>query len=104
MTRLSHAIKVGSVIFGLTAPVTVGFAQESTITAGQLSVLTGDWWQWALSIPVSENPLVDQTGSDCNVGQRGRVWFLAGNLTGQPAVTRKCSLPEDKSLFFPIIN
>lgn len=36
------------------------------------------WWQWALSIPADENPLLDPTGENCGTGQSRRVWFLAG--------------------------
>jgi hypothetical protein len=37
------------------------------------------------------------------VGQRGPVWFLAGNITGLPVV-RTCTIPENVSLFFPVFN
>jgi hypothetical protein len=36
-----------------------------------LQVLTGQWWQWAYSIPASQNPLADDTGDRCLIGQRG---------------------------------
>jgi hypothetical protein len=62
------------------------------------------WWQWALSIPASVNPLEDPTGADCMVGQQGSVWFLAGVFGGSTAATRRCSVPDDRSLFFPVIN
>jgi hypothetical protein len=61
------------------------------------------WWQWALSIPVDQNPLLDPTGEHCAVGQSGRVWFLAGTFGGGPA-TRTCTVPAGKPLFFPIVN
>lgn len=60
------------------------------------------WWQWALSIPGSVNPLADATGAHCMVGQRGPVWFLAGTFSG--TATRHCSIPEDVALFFPVAN
>jgi hypothetical protein len=66
---------------------------------------SAEWWQWALSIPTSVNPLVDTTGASCMVGQRGSLWFLAGTffpLNG--SVTRTCSIPENVELFFPVIN
>jgi hypothetical protein len=52
---------------------------------------------------VSENPLLDQTGEKCVVGQRGPVWFLVGSFGGGD-VARSCSVPEGKLLFFPVIN
>ncbi len=61
------------------------------------------WWQWAFSIPVDQNPFLDQTGENCAVGQSRRVWFLAGVLGGGSA-TRTCVVPVGTALFFPIIN
>jgi hypothetical protein len=68
-----------------------------------LPELTAGWWQWALSIPASQNPQLDATGEKGVLGQRGAVWFLAGVFGGVTA-TRTCSVPEDKALFFPVIN
>lgn len=65
--------------------------------------LTAKWWQWALSIPATENPMLDATGDKCFVGQNGSIWFLAGVFNGVTAV-RNCALPEGKELFFPIYN
>jgi hypothetical protein len=39
---------------------------------------SAEWWQWMFSIPVSANPLLDETGEKCVTAQRGAVWFLAG--------------------------
>lgn len=63
---------------------------------------SAQWWQFMLSIPASDNPLVDETGEKCPVGQRGPVWFLAGAFGG--TFTRSCSLPEGKALLFPVMN
>jgi hypothetical protein len=66
---------------------------------------TPEWWQWALSIPVGVNPLLDTTGEQCMVGQRGNEWFLAGlayPLSGPQE--RDCSIPEGVTLFFPVVN
>ena len=65
--------------------------------------LSAQWWQWALSIPTSINPLLDATGANCMVGQSGSVWFLAGTFNGRPA-TRACAVPADKVIYFPVIN
>src|SRR5579884_1628590 len=61
------------------------------------------WWQWALSIPTNVNPLLDTTGANCQQGQSGKVWFLAGTLGGSPVV-RKCTIPAGKAIFFPVLN
>jgi hypothetical protein len=79
-------------------------ASAQGLPPGQLPVLTGQWWQWALSIPASVNPLLVQTGDNtCMIGQRGPIWFLAG-IVGSESATRTCSVPEGTTLFFPAIN
>ena len=66
---------------------------------------TAQWWELMLSLPLSVNPLADETGASCMIGQRGAVWFLAGNFGGTAAPsTRACSVPEGKALFFPVLN
>jgi hypothetical protein len=61
------------------------------------------WWQWAYAIPKSVNPVVDTSGAHCYEGQEGPIWFLAGTFTGGP-VTRTCTIPHEKALFFPLVN
>jgi hypothetical protein len=58
------------------------------------------WWQWV--IREARAPLMDETGADCDLGQSGRVWFLAGSWVGR--VERECTISDDKSIFFPIQN
>jgi len=70
---------------------------------GQLPGLTGEWWQWALSIPNSESPLFDTAGENCMIGQRGSIWFLAG-ISGTGSATRSCDVPAGATIFFPAIN
>jgi hypothetical protein len=63
------------------------------------------WWQWALSIPVDNNPLADMTGLNAAVGQSGHVWFLGGIFGQQGHVAeRTVTVPPGKALFFPIVN
>lgn len=93
------AILIG-VTIGLVLPM-LAFADSNS--SPPLSALTGQWWGWALSIPTGQNPQSDPTGQDCMVGQRGELWFLAGVFGGGTA-TRACSVPENKTLFFPVIN
>lgn len=64
---------------------------------------TGQWWQWALSIPASVNPLADTSGARCMVGQHGKLWFLAGAFSSN-TITRTCSVPDNVALFFPVLN
>lgn len=63
----------------------------------------GEWWQWALSIPAPVNPLMDATGQNCMVGQRGATWYLAGSFLGG-AATRSCTVPQGVTLYFPVAN
>jgi hypothetical protein len=61
------------------------------------------WWKWAAETPASVNPVSDTTGQHCAQGQSGQVWFLAGSFTSAP-VTRTCTVPKGKALFFPLLN
>jgi hypothetical protein len=82
---------------GLMMPLNMACADSQSFRQ-----LSAEWWQWAFSIPVSENPILDGTGEKCVVGQRGPVWFLAGNTGGM--TTRTCAMPEGLALFFPVFN
>jgi hypothetical protein len=93
-SKMRHLIVIVGIGLGLMMPLNRALAD---------SQLSAEWWQWALSIPPSENPQLDTTGENCMVGQRGSVWFLAGTFGGGSA-TRTCAVPEDKLLFFPVIN
>jgi hypothetical protein len=74
--------------------------------------LSGDWWQWLRSIPGDMlapdgvslgHPLIAQGKMDCSLNQpAGPVWFLAGTESGD--ATRSCVVPEEKALFFPLVN
>jgi hypothetical protein len=69
------------------------------------------WWQWALEldVAVSDHPFnMNDSASnvDCSLGQSGQVWFLAGvgdSLSGV-SVTRTCTVPKNRALFFPLVN
>jgi len=61
------------------------------------------WWQWAVSMENEESPVRDTTGTKCGVNQIGPVWFLAGGY-GSSKISRDCSIPSDKYIFFPVIN
>jgi hypothetical protein len=61
------------------------------------------WFQWAIGIPLAENPLVDTSGAKCTQRQVDEVWFLAGSF-GAGTFVRSCNVPAGKSLFFPLIN
>jgi hypothetical protein len=60
------------------------------------------WLEWALAIPVSTNPILDNDGSYGAIGQSGKVWYLAGNSGG--TTTRSLTVPSGTALFFPLVN
>jgi hypothetical protein len=96
-TRCFAAI-LGIIGLGLILPPKLALADSQSFKE-----LSAEWQQWALSIPTPINPMLDTTGGNCMVGQRGSVWFLAG-IFGGGSATRTCAVPADKMLFFPVIN
>lgn len=63
---------------------------------------TAEWWKWAYSIPVNENPAYDDYGINYNKSQVGPIWFFSG--TFNHSATRSCLLPDDVGILFPILN
>ena len=60
------------------------------------------WWKWVVETPASASAIFGK--GDCRSNQAGNVWFLWGDFAGKNKVTRKCNLPADTALFFPLIN
>ena len=67
-------------------------------------IITADWWKWVIAIPPEINPLLDETGENCDIDQRGYVWYLAGTTGNLSSAERECTIPEGKQILFPIIN
>lgn len=69
---------------------------------------TVDWWQWAVSMPRSLCPLLDDTGEKAETNQPEKdVWFLAGVFgTEDPTIQphRNVTIPSNRSILFPVIN
>lgn len=91
-------------------PLSASFASSDIIVDSNISVsgvsqndYANMWWQWAVSMPATESPVRDRVGVKCHVNQVGPVWFLAGGY-GSSRINRKCSIPSDKYIFFPVIN
>ncbi|MBI4905110.1 MAG: hypothetical protein HY820_15860 [Acidobacteria bacterium] len=64
---------------------------------------SAEWWKFVRSVPSSDNPLLHD--DKCGVGQSGPVWFLTGKWGPSPiVVTRRCSVPFGKHLFFPVVS
>ena len=112
-TRVSHRhILVAFVmLLALLVPTTTVFALDDNpgvlppdgkVLGKTYEAWSVAWWQWVFAQPIKTNPLLDETGKDCAVGQQGKVWFLAGNFGG--TVERDCTIPTDTALFFPVLN
>jgi hypothetical protein len=57
-------------------------------------------WSWIYAQPFDDNPLLDPTGADCNIGQHGPMWFLAsvpGSALGTD-VSRTCTIPHNRPI------
>ncbi len=63
------------------------------------------WWQYAMSIPANDNPVLDATGIKCRVGQNASslVFFLS-STPGGSAVRNNCVVPAGKVLFLPLLT
>lgn len=97
-------------VAGTSGPVRAhdsGRARVIPVEAVAFGSTYGEWgaryWQWVLSIPADRNPGSDTTGAFCGEGQQGPVWFLGSTFGGDP-VTRHCTIPAGKALFFPIAS
>jgi hypothetical protein len=110
-TRTCRQILVASVVVAVVGLVMLGdvawgsglvFSPDSKPFNKTYSEWSAEWWQFVLSIPAADNPLLDNTGDLCAVGQHGPVWFLAGAFGG--TVERACTMPEGKAIFIPVIN
>ena len=77
--------------------------REEKVSGLQQSDYVNMWWQWSRSMPREDSPLRDMTGAKCAVKQAGPVWFLAGGY-GTSKIFRRCTIPTNKYIFFPIIN
>ncbi len=81
-------------------------ALETKFLGKSIGVWSVNWWKWSLSIPTPLNPMKDDTGANCVVGQKGSVWFLAGNFGAidNTPINRNCTIPLRKYILFPIAN
>jgi hypothetical protein len=95
----------------LTAPVARAdfLAPGATVGGQSQAALAVSWWQWAMSYPVSNNPLLDPDGRHSALGSQGGVFYLAG-FAGQNnqgvfgAADRTVTVGSSQTLFFPVIN
>jgi hypothetical protein len=74
---------------------------RSSFHGNTYSQWSENWWLWAFSLPVDQNPITTNGAAPCSNGQTDHVWFLVG--VGGPT-TIHCTVPPGTALFFPIVN
>lgn len=74
---------------------------EGAVDGESVGALTARWWQWAERMPVA--PFLDPDGRLCELGQEGKVWFLAGT-NGKFNAQRECVIPAGRHILVPVIN
>ena len=92
-------------------PMAVGQVGQGSKASGAAAKSAAAWWQWALSKPVEDSPLIggdpDYSEEQCDgtpvTPTQGKKWFLAGTLDGS-VVERTCTMPVGTQLFFPVVN
>jgi hypothetical protein len=96
------AVAIGLAMPGVAiAKQPLTFAPDSSPFGKSFAKWTAEWWQFVVSIPIPNNPLLDTTGKDCVVGQRGPVWFLSSGTGGGVPLTLTCSIPQGKAILLP---
>lgn len=122
-TRKRQGISIATLLLGLlVTPMLNAFAQSGPSAEAVLpndaviGMTYGDWgaaWQqWLQSIPADNNPALDNNGDKCAEQQSaGPVFYLVGAITDEvpdtpliTEVTRDCTVPANRYLFFPILN
>lgn len=101
VSQISHAAEIPKVV-----------PADKIVDGRNFGEWAAAWWQWVLSIPAKQNPIFDEKGELCGVGQSGPVWFLAGksctydddSCADSASVVRDCTVPAGKFLFFPVLN
>jgi hypothetical protein len=80
---------------------TYASAQPDLFPPSVSKSLSVKWWQWLLSIPTNDSPI--NGDNPCDLKQSGPFFYLVGTFGGE-AVSRTCTVPEGKAIFFPVIN
>ena len=62
------------------------------------------WWEWALEQPEALSPLRDTTGANLRYWPIGIRVVFGRRIRMTEPVTRMCTIPPGKTLFFPIAN
>jgi hypothetical protein len=111
-TRIATLVVAGLVAIALVSPATGRAAagpgaQVELYPPGaqpygkSFAEWTAAWWQWAIAMPITANPLMET--ADCDAGQSGPVWFLGGSFVNA-TTTRECTIPAGRSILVPVLN
>lgn len=87
---------------GLAATLNV-FEPDAIVRGRTQAEWSAKWWQYVLSVPSEQSPVLDETGANANNGQSGPVYFLTGSFGTDP-VERTIIVPNNKPIFFPLFN
>jgi len=75
------------------------FRKDENFFGRSFSYWIDRWWNWLVSIPKDRNPALDSTGEHADENQRYELFFLAGK---DGKAERRCVIPLNKPIFFPI--
>ena len=107
-TNRSHAwrsILCLTTVLALVAPAAWADNGKREDGQGKYAQWTADWWQWALGLPVSINPLYDETGARADTAQPNpKAFYLAGVFNVSNMAERTIAIPAGTALFGPVLN
>jgi hypothetical protein len=102
------------VVAGIAAAMVLTLSRQANVARGDSPAalpdepeLTAKWWEWVYSLPVSKNPLFDETGALAGTAQPykgSKVFFLVGVISLSGTVERSITVPAGTAFFFPLIN
>jgi len=84
-------------------PVVHPLSADAKVSGERVDTYPERWWQWANRKRWGAQAFQDPTGEQCKANQKGDVWYLAGT-DGTDEAHRRCTIPEGKYIFLPIIT
>lgn len=89
----------------VSAPLSADDNGKRQDSQGKYAQWTAEWWQWVLSLPVSDNPLFDETGAQADIAQPNpKAFYLVGVVNESNTASRSITVPQGTPLFGPVIN
>jgi hypothetical protein len=95
---------LGALLFscGLVAQANPVIAPTEQVAGRSQIEWAQSWWQWALSFPADQSPLVDDSGALNHIRNDGSVVFLTSSSGG--SATNAYSVPANRPLFLPLVT